>query len=307
MRVAVVGIGGVGGYYGGKLASSFPPGSEHEIVFVCRGPHLDAIRSGGLRLYTRDGELVAHPAIATDRPTDLGVVDVAIFAVKGYSLAEVARTMRPAAGPGTVIIPLGNGVDNDATLGRELITGRVLNGLAYISSHIEAPGVVRQTGGSLKIVFGSPGGETEPYRAIAEIFKSAGIDAELSGHILRDVWTKFIFIDPISGVTSLHGATMGAVLGTDALRQQLVDLMSEVEAIAAGLGVGFPADVVDQAVARVAAFPPDTKTSMQLDVEKGARTEIEALLGYVVRAGRELAIPTPRHLEVYDALKRGAP
>ena len=304
MRVAVVGIGGVGGYYGGKLAHRFYPGSEHEIIFVCRGSHLDAIRSDGLRLRARDGDLVAHPAIATDNPAELGVVDVAIVAVKGYSLAEVAWTMRPAVGPNTAVVPLGNGVDNDATLGRELMMGRVLNGLAYISSHIEAPGVVQQTGGSRKLVFGSPDGETEQYGAIEVMLKEAGIDAELSGHILQDVWTKFIFIDAISGVTSLHGANMGSVLGTEVLKKELVDLVREVEAIATRLEVGLPVDIVSQAVARVSVFPPDTKTSMQLDVEKGARTELDTLLGYVVRKGRELGVPTPRHVEIYDALSR---
>ena len=302
MRVAVVGIGGVGGYYGARLANRFPPGSEHEIAFFCRGAHLDAIRRAGLTLRARDIEVVAHPATVTDSAADLGVVDVALFAVKGYSLAGVASAMRPAIGPSTVIIPLGNGVDNDEVLRRELGTGQILNGCVYISTHIESPGVVEQTGGTRKMLFGSPTGATEPYRPIQDLLKAAGIDATLSDAIVRDVWAKFIFIDASSAVTSLHGVTMGTLLGTPQLNQLLRGLMGEVETLAAKLDVGLPAGIVEQAIERAAAFPPDTKTSMQLDVEKGARTELDTMLGYVVRKGKELGVPTPRHAEVYEAL-----
>lgn len=302
MRVVIVGIGGVGGYYGGKLANSFPPGSEHEILFFCRGAHMEAIRRDGLKLSAKDGDLVAHPAMATDSASEMGVVDVALFAVKGYSQPEVARTMRPAIGPSTVVIPLGNGVENDEILKSEIASGRVLNGAVYISTHIEAPGVVEQTGGSRKLIFGSPEGETDPYLPIEQMLQAAGIDAELSSNIVRDIWSKFIFIDAISGVTSLHGVTIGTVLATPELREQLVGLMREVESLSERLSVGLPPGIVDQAVERAGMFPPDTKTSMQLDVEKGNATELDTMLGYVVRKGKELDIATPVHVEVYEAL-----
>ncbi len=302
MRVAIVGIGGVGGYYGGKLAHQFPPGSEHEILFFCRGAHMEAIRRDGLKLLARDGDLVAHPAMATDNAAEMGVVDVALFAVKGYSQPDAACAMRPTVGPSTVVIPLGNGVENDDILKQELGLGRVLNGAVYISTHIEAPGVVEQTGGSRKLVFGSPDGETEPYRPIEKMLQAAGIDAVLSSNIVRDVWSKFIFIDAISSVTSLHGVTIGTVLATPELRDQLAGLMGEVRALGEKLQVGLPAGIVEQAIDRAGAFPPDTKTSMQLDVEKGNPTELDTMLGYVVRKGKELRIATPAHAEVYEAL-----
>ena len=304
MRVAVVGIGGVGGYYGGKLAARFPLGSEHEMLFFCRGAHLDTIRRDGLKLIAKDVELVARPALATDDAADMGVVDVAIFAVKGYSLPEAAAAMRPAIGVSTAVIPLGNGVGNDEVLKRELGVGHVLNGCVYISTHIEAPGVIEQTGGSRKLFFGSPDGVVAPYRSIEAMLQDAGVDATLSDHILRDVWAKFIFIDAISGVTSLRGVTIGTVLGTPELRDMLVALMREVEALSRRLNAGLPEGIVEQAIERAAAFPPDTKTSMQLDVEKGAHTELDTMLGYVMRKGREMGIPTPRHTEVYEALTR---
>ena len=304
MKTAVVGIGGVGGYYGGKLANRFAPGSEHEIVFFCRGTHLEAIRRDGLKLVARDGDYVARPALATDNAAEMGELDVAIFTVKGYSLGEAARAMRPAIGPNTVVIPLGNGVDNDEVLRNELGVGRILNGGVYISTHIEAPGVVEQTGGSRKLFFGSPEGDTEAYRDIEAMLKEAGIDVVLSEHILRDVWAKFIFIDAISGVTSLHGVTIGTVLGTPELKGLLKGLMREVQNVAQRLEVGLPAGIMEQAIERAGAFPPDTRTSMQLDVEKRARTELDTMLGYVVRKGEALGISTPLHVKVYDALCR---
>ncbi len=305
MRVAVVGIGGVGGYFGGKLAHRFAAGSEHDIMFYARGAHLDAIRRDGLKLLARDGDLVARPALATDEPEAFGVVDLALFAVKGYSLAEAARAMRPAIGPATVAIPLGNGVDNDEVLMRELRSGCVLNACVYISSHIESPGVVQQTGGSLRLIFGSPGGAIEPYRQIEAMLKSAGIDVTISDRIQRDVWQKFIFIDAISAVTSLQGVTLGAVLGNGQLKETLVALMREVEALGAKLDVGLPPDIIQLAIRQAEAFPADTRTSMQLDVEKRRDSELDTMLGFVVRKGKELGIPTPRHAEVYDALSRG--
>jgi 2-dehydropantoate 2-reductase len=304
MRVAVVGIGGVGGYYGGRLAYTYPPGSEHEVVFLCRGAHMEVIRNNGLKLVARDGELTARPSLATDTPAEMGIVDVALFCVKGYDLPEVARSMAVAVSPRTVVIPLGNGVDNDETLKLGLRTGDVLNGCAYISTHIEAPGVVEQTGGSRRLYFGNPDGRTRPYRPIEEMLDSAGIDAELSANILREVWTKFIFIGPASGVTSVHGVTMGQALEDPGLRRQLSGMMSEVEALARKKGVTLPEDVVEQSLGKAGAFPKDTKSSMQLDVESGRRTELETMLGYVVRQGRELGVPTSLHSDAYKFLKQ---
>ncbi len=304
MRVAVVGIGGVGGYYGGRLAYTYPPGSEHEVVFYCRGAHMEAIRKNGLKLIARDGEWMARPSLVTDTPAEMGTVDVALFCVKGYDLLEAARSMAVAISPRTVVIPLGNGVDNDETLKQGLCTGDVLNGCAYISTHVEAPGVVEQTGGSRKLFFGNPDGRTEPYRLIEEILKAAGIDAALSANILEEVWTKFIFIGPVSGVTSLHGVTIGQAIDDPGLRKQLSGMMSEVEALARKKGVELPGDVVEQSLEKAGAFPRDTKSSMQLDVESGRRTELDTMLGYVVRQGRELGVPASVHSSVCESLRR---
>jgi len=301
MRIAVVGLGGIGGYFGGRLALQHSPGGEHEVIFVCRGEHLQAIRSHGLRVEAQDGDFVAVPSAATDAPDSIAPVDVALYCVKGYDLASAAMSMAPATTSDTVSIPLGNGVDNGEVLRRTLGLGHILNGCVYISSHIEAPGFVQQTGGARKLLFGI-GGDVEPYRAIERVFTSSGIDATLTLDILRAVWQKFIFIDASCGVTSLHGATIGQVLSDDSMRGQLVTLMEEAAALAYSNGVTLPDSVVHDALTTAGSFPPTTKTSMQLDFERGNRTELEVMLGFVVRTAREAGIVTPAHDEVYAAL-----
>ena len=301
MRIAIVGLGGIGGYFGGRLALHYSPGGEHEVIFVCRGEHLQAIRPHGLKVEAQDGDFVAVPSGATDAPDSIDPVDVAFYCVKGYDLASAARSMVPATTSETVSIPLGNGVDNDEVLRRTLGAGRALNGCVYISSHIEAPGFVQQTGGARKLLFGAYG-DIESFRGIETLLKSAGMDATLTPDIQRAVWQKFVFIDASCGVTSLHKASVGEVLADESMKTQLRTLMQEVVDLARTRGVTLADTAVDDALATAGSFPPATKTSMQLDFERGNRTELEVMLGFVVRTAREAGIVTPAHDEVYAAL-----
>jgi 2-dehydropantoate 2-reductase len=180
----------------------------------------------------------------------------------------------------------------------------ILSGGVYISTHIDVPGTVEQTGGNCKLFFGPPEGDIEPFRPVEAMFKAAGIDATLSQDIRRDVWGKYIFIGPMSGVTSMFGLSLGQVLGDPEKRGMLAGLMAEVESVARAQDVRLPDGVVDEAMARAASFPPDTKSSMQLDVERGRKTEVDTMLGYVVRKGGELGVPTPLHAQAYAALSR---
>jgi len=304
MRIGIIGLGGVGGFYGGKLARRYGPGGEHDILFFCRGAHRDAVRTGGLRVISREGQFVAHPLAATDDPDELGSLDVVLFCVKGYDLAGVAERVRPAIRPDSMLVPLGNGVNNDQVISQALDTGDCLGGCVYISSHIEGPGVVEQTGGSCKLLFGSRTGAMEPYRGLEALSRQADIDATLTPTILEDVWMKFAFIDPVSGVTSLFACSIGEVLHDPRKRAVLDGMMAEVALLAQAEDVGLPDDVVEQSLGKVRAFPADAKSSMQLDVEAGRRSELDTMLGYVVEEGRRLEVPTPFHETVYDGLKR---
>ena len=302
MNIAIIGIGGVGGYYGGRLARRYEAGDEHRIAFVARGAHLEAIRKQGLRVVTPDGEFVARPAQATDRPGDLGPLDLVLITVKGYDLDGAAGALAEVTGEATVVIPLENGVDTAERLGKILPRARVLNGTVYISSRIAAPGVVQQLGGAGSLFFGPETGPAAPFRTIESLFLEAGIQAVLTEAVAVEVWKKFLFISPVAGATALFGKSLGGILEDPEALRLLEGMMNEVDRLARARGIGLPASAVAQAMETVARFPYETKTSFQVDMENGRKTEIETFMGYVVRAGQALGIDTPFNRRVYDAL-----
>lgn len=303
MRIGIIGIGGVGGYYGGKLALKYSGRGKHEVIFYARGEHLAAIRKDGLRLVTVDGEYTVRPMQATDNPAEMGPLDLAIFCTKSYGLEDAARAISANLGADSVVLPLLNGVDITDRLRAVLPRGEVLYGGVFISSAIQGPGIVKQVGGTGQLFFGpADPADVEKFRPIETLLKDAGIKAELSADALLPLWTKYIFIGPMAGVTSLTGKPFGDVL-TDAEDRTLLEgMMKEIEAVARKKGVNFPPDIVQASLGKAAAFAPTTKTSMQLDYERGNRTELDIFTAYMVRAGRELGIPVPLHRKVYAEL-----
>ncbi|MFW6151291.1 MAG: ketopantoate reductase family protein [Chloroflexota bacterium] len=307
MRIAVVGIGGVGGFFGGKLAARYEGGRPHEVCFVARGAHLDAMRTRGLKVRTPTGDFTAVPWCATAHPRELGSVDVALFCVKGYDLEEAATAMRPVVSESTVVIPLLNGVDNARVLRGVFPGATVLNGCVYISSHVVEPGVVEQTGGSGRLLFGPEEGTVEPYRRLEEVFHEASINAQLTGSITQEVWAKFMFISPVGVVTALTGKSIGQVLDDQKAREMLEGMMAELEAVARAQGVQLPADIVARSLDSAAAFPHDTRSSLQLDVEQGRRAELETFVGYVTQKATELGLDAPLYHAAERRLLRQTP
>ncbi len=305
MRIAIIGLGGVGGYYGGKLAMAYAGKGTHDIIFVARGEHLAAIRKSGLRLITPEGEYTAVPTIATDRPDDVGSLDLVLFCVKSYGLDDSARKIAGNLHKDTVVLPLLNGVNITERL-RALLPGRiVLNGCVYIGSSIIAPGVVKQAGGSCQLIFGPDrNDEIGKFRPIESLLKQAGIKAELTENIAVHIWTKYIFVEPLAGLTSLTGKTFGAILESAGDREMLAGLMKEIEQIARAKGVNLAGDIVAASVQKAAAFPYATTTSMKLDYEKGRPTEKDIFMEYIVKAGKELGIPVPLHERVSKELAK---
>ena len=303
MRIGIIGIGGVGGYYGGKLALKYTGRSKHEVLFYARGAHLEAIRRDGLRLVTVDGEYLVRPAQATDNPAEMGPLDLAIFCTKSYGLEDAARAVAGNLSDDSVVLPLLNGVDITERLRAVLPRGAVLYGGVFISSAIQGPGVVKQVGGTGQLFFGpADPADVETYRPIETLLRDAGIKAELSADALLPLWTKYIFIGPMAGVTSLTGKAFGEVLGDPADRALVEGMMKEIEAVARKKGVRLPPDIVETSLGKAAAFAPTTKTSMQLDYERGNRTELDIFTAYMVKAGKELGIPVPLHKKVYVEL-----
>ncbi|MBP6333136.1 MAG: 2-dehydropantoate 2-reductase [Aminivibrio sp.] len=303
MKIVFVGLGGVGGYYGGKTARAFEGGGEHRVMFLARGEHLRIISEKGLKVYAQDEEFFARPFLATDNPGEIGTADLVVFAVKGYDLRAAAHAAAPLVGPETAVLPLLNGVNSPDILAAELPPCRLLNGCVYISARIEGPGIVRQTGGSRKLFFGPVSGSRETVLPVEEMLRKSGIDATLVEDVNEAVWTKFIFMAPFAGVTSLFGRTFGEVLAGQDSQPMLEGMMREIRELAVLKGVTLPSDIVELSLAKGVAFPPDTKSSMQLDCEKGRRTEIETFLGFVVREGERLGADVHLTRGVYDALR----
>jgi len=195
MRIGIIGIGGVGGYYGGKLALKYTGRSKHDVIFYARGAHLAAIRKDGLRLVTVDGEYTIRPAQATDNPVEMGPLDLAIFCTKSYGLEDAARAIAGNLSDDSVVLPLLNGVDITDRLRAVLPRGIVLYGGVFISSAIQGPGLVKQVGGTGQLFFGPANrADVEKYRPIEALLQGAGIKAELSADALLPLWTKTILI-----------------------------------------------------------------------------------------------------------------
>ncbi|MCE5262498.1 MAG: 2-dehydropantoate 2-reductase [Deltaproteobacteria bacterium] len=304
MRIAVVGIGGVGGYFGGKVALRYAGSAEHRVVFIARGAHLAAIRKEGLLLKTVEGDFRVTPDLATDDAAAAGPCDLVLVCVKEYALDEAASAIAPLLHEKTVVIPLLNGVDIAERLRSALPRGVILSGCVYISTFIEAPGIVRQVGGTCQLFFGPDDGNAEPFRPLETLLKDAGIKAELTDRIGVHLWTKYLFVSPMAGVTSLMAKPFGAVMADGKGKAMVRGLMEEIGRLAEAKGITLPAGCVEEALVKVARFPYETKSSMQLDYEKGGRTEVDLFIGYAVRAGRALGIPVPLHEELYRALKK---
>jgi len=304
MKTAIIGIGGVGGYYGGKLALRYSASDEHDVFFVARGDHLERIRHNGLKLITPEETLTVLPSLATDDPRELGSLDLVVLCVKGYALDTASRSIADNLHVDSIVIPLLNGVDNAERLTALLPRGIILNGCVYISSHIVGPGVIEQVGGSGKLLFGPEDRPSAPFSNIESILKNAGINAVLSDTIAVDVWSKYLFVGPLGSITSMTGKSLGEIMENDRYRTMLEKMMREVETIAQAKDIPLPDTIVQQSLDITANFPYETKTSLQLDFEKGRQTEIETFTGYVVMTGRVLGIETPLHNEVYSALQQ---
>ncbi|HNY49079.1 MAG TPA: 2-dehydropantoate 2-reductase [Smithella sp.] len=304
MRIGVIGIGGVGGYFGGKLAREYEKSDEHEIIFIARGEHLKAIKHNGLHLFTTEGNYIARPKIATDQPAEAGIFDLVFFCTKSYSLEASAKEFSPCINENTVVIPLLNGVNSAERLRAVLPQADVIGGSVYIISHIEKPGVIRQEGGSCKLTFGTDDSEkAKKYSHILDTLLKANIHAILSDKISKALWTKYLLMCPIGSLTSVTGKTYGGLMEDPILQKKARDMMMEVVAVANAHHVHLPEEAVDKAMKMIAGFDYHSKTSMQIDRERGRPTEIDALTAHLCKAGREARVPTPLHDEIYEKLK----
>ncbi len=289
MKIAVMGTGGTGGYYGGLLAKH-----GHDVTFIARGAHLKAIQENGLQVKSIFGDFLIKPANATDNPAQIGPVDLILFCTKTYDTDEAVQKIKPIIGKVTVVLSIQNGVDAVERIGKVVGVDHIVAGATWISSAVEAPGIIKHVSEFRRIVIGELNGQRTPrVEAIYEALKETGVTAELSDNIQKILWTKFVFISSASSFGSLTRLPIGKYRAVPETRKLILSLMHEVEALARAQNIPLDQDVAEKSLAFMDSSAPHIKASMQLDVETGHRTEVESMLGVISRKGRELGIPTP--------------
>jgi 2-dehydropantoate 2-reductase len=300
MKIAIMGAGGLGSYYGAMLARA-----GHAVAFIARGAHLRAMQQGGLHVESASvGSFDLPQVSATDDPGSVGPVDAVLMGVKAYDLEAACRAIAPLLGPATFVVPLLNGVDMAERIGALIGAQRVLGGTVFGSSNVIAPGQVRHVLNG-PLVFGElAGGRSPRADALEAALKEAGVNAQQSADVRRELWRKYVLVAPLAGVSCLVRAPTRVVRSEPDIRALFADAMREVHALARASGVDVEADLVEKHLALVDSMSPQHTVSTLLDLRAGRRLELDAFQGTVVRLGRELAVPTPLNRVMYVAMKR---
>ena len=299
MRIAIMGAGGIGGYYGGRLAQA-----GHDVVFIARGEHLRAIQARGLTLVGPAGEAHIAAARATEEPGKVDPVDVVLFCVKLFDTEDAAQAIEPLLAKSGVCITLQNGVDGAQRIGAVVGHERVMAGVAFVSALIESPGVIRYKSKSPSIQFGETDGRMSE-RAIGfrEACAGAGFGAEVVTDIRAALWHKFVGLTVNSALTSLVRQPAGVIYPDPDLMAMARAGFAETAAVGKALGVKLPEDIVEWQAKNHLGFPAGMYASMYHDLIRGKRLELDSLSGLVAREGERLGIPTPFHSMAYACLK----
>ena len=299
MRIAIFGSGGVGGYFGGRLAQA-----GEDVTFIARGKHLRAIRTNGLRVDSPDGDFLINPARATDSASEVGEVDLVILGVKAWQVPEAARAIKPIVAAQTTVLPLQNGVDAVGELIAELGTTPVVGGLCKIVSFVLEPGHIRHAGFAPSVVIGElDNRRSDRIVALEETFNRAGLNTKIAGDIQVALWMKFLFIASFSGVGAIANAPAGVLRSDPELRARMLHAMNETYELARARQVILPPDAIETVMASVDALPADATSSMQRDIAAGRPSELESQNGAMARMAREAGISVPTHESIYEALK----
>jgi len=298
MKIAVMGAGGVGGYFGGRLAQA-----GHEVAFVARGKHLEAIRAKGLVLRSPLGDATLK-VNAADDPAALGDAGIVLFAVKLWDTERAAEAIRPLVAKGGVVIPFQNGVESIERIAGVLGPERVMGGAAYIAGRIAEPGVIAQTGTMARLRFGPVlPAHRKPAEAFLAACKDAKIDAELTDDIVRVLWEKFVLLVAVSATTTVTRGSLGVVRADPDLRWLLETVMRETWILGRKRGVKLADDLVGQTMKFVEGLPAEMRASMAADLEAGGKLEAPWLSGAVARMSREAGLEAPANRSVFAALK----
>jgi 2-dehydropantoate 2-reductase len=298
MKIGVVGAGGIGGYFGGLFVRA-----GLNTHFLARGKHLREIVEEGLQIVSSTGSFRVQ-AHATSDPDEIGPVDLLLFCVKSYDTLNMAPRVKPMVGEKTAVLSLQNGIDNAERLGEALGRKHVMGGTAFTEAFIGSPGIIAHVGRPGRIIFGELNGEvTQRAEAILATFQKAGIDAEISKDIQRVLWTKFLFICGVHGISTLTRSPLGLVLSCRETRDLLEGVMQEVADLARLKHIDLGSRVVDEAIRLAESYKKQFKCSMLRDLEWRKQLEIESLNGMVVTLGEEAGLPTPLNRAIHACLK----
>jgi 2-dehydropantoate 2-reductase len=298
MRIAVVGAGGVGGYFGGRLAAS-----GADVHFIARGAHLRAMQQNGLRLISPKGDVYIPRISASDNPAAIGPVDVVMFAVKLYDTEQAVSMLPPLIGPRTIVLPFQNGVDGVAIVTRAVGAAHAGGGTCYVSAAISEPGSIKHTAMD-HLIFGElDGSRSERLEMLLAACSKTNFQSTLSSDINVDIWTKFTRLSVLSGMTAVTRSPLGVIMQDPELRAMLKGAIAEALAVANAKGIPVRSDMAEEVTTAYDALPPQTKASMLVDLENGRRLELPWLSGAVARIGREVGVPTPIHRFIAAVLK----
>lgn len=302
MKIAISGIGGLGGFFGGLLARHYHDSKDVEIFFLSRGENEKAIRRNGLQVLTVNGNFTAYPKMTTSDASLIGKVDLLICCTKRYDLAENMIECSPCVNEQTIILPLLNGVDSREFISTIFTKNLVLDGCVYLVARLTEPGIVMETGNISKLFFGSARNNDPRLNIFLSAFKDAGIEATLTPNIEQVIWEKFSFISPIATLTSYLDCSIGDIVADGDKKELLRLLLSELQSVADVKGIILPSDIYRITIDRMAGLPADSTSSMHSDFKKGRSTELESLTGYVIRQAVMNGLASPTYAMMYESL-----
>ncbi len=298
MRIAVVGTGGVGGYFGGRLAQA-----GENVIFVARGATLSALRESGLRVESADGDFTIQPAQVTDNTATVGQVDMVLLAVKGWQTPEAIETIRPLMADETFIVPLLNGVDAPDQLAATFGEQHVVGGLCGLFGSVVAPGHVRNMMTRPFITVGEfDNTSSERTEQLCQTFARVGVQATIATDIRAAIWEKLLFVGPFGGVGAVTRAPIGVMRSLPETRAILEGAMAEISALAQARGIHIAPDASAKAFALIDGSPEQATASMQRDIMAGRPSELESQVGVVVRMAQDASLAVPIHTTLYASL-----
>jgi len=302
IRIGILGLGGVGGYFGGLLAKAYYKSEEIEVIFIARGETQKAIAENGLKIITDDSETVVYPKLVSNNPDEIGVLDYLICATKTYDIEESLPSLQQCIAQETVILPLYNGVDAPERIHKLFPENDILQGCVYIISMIFSPGTIRKIGFYEKLFFGSKTASISKLNELQSIFQKAKIESYLVENIEETVWEKFIFISALASVTSYLNQNIGQILSNSDAKAIYVELLKEIEMVAKAKGLQLSDDIVNQTIVKLEKSPKEATSSMHRDYLAGNKIEAASLTKFVVEEALKYGVKTPLYEKISTVL-----